>query len=200
MKSDWKPTWNSAQSFPAQLTSPRYYSQLSVGQSLTVPTYRSDLNGTLVPGNKAQCAPSVVSATPILPGQYAIAAVDGSNATYWRPKVKTPASLYIDLGSIQTIKGFHLNFNSIPPNSYSVYAGTTNSTEGMKQVAKVDHVEITAPYDHATADVVQVRLGNTSDITLARSVKARFVQLVVEGTQRDDGTGAGATVAEIAVL
>ncbi|KAF9936710.1 alpha,alpha-trehalase ath1 [Modicella reniformis] len=174
--------------------------QLAVGQSLTVPTYRSDLNGTLVPGNKAQCAPSVTSVAPILPGQYALAAVDGSNATYWRPNIKTPASLYIDLGSTQTIKGFHFNFNHIPPTSYSIYAGTTNSTEGLKQVAKVDHVKITAPYDPITANIVQVKPGNTSDVTLPKTVKARFVQVIVEGAQTDDGTGAGATVAEIVVL
>ncbi|KAG0237760.1 Six-hairpin glycosidase-like protein [Mortierella sp. GBAus27b] len=173
--------------------------QLAVGQSLVVPTYRSDLNETLVPGNKAQCAPLVTS-SPILPGQYAIAAVDGSNTTYWRPATKAPASLYIDLGSTKSIKGFHLNFNHIPPTSYSVYTGLANSTKSMKQVVKVDHVEITAPYDPDTAHIVQVRLGNTSDVTLAKAVQARFVQLVVEGAQADDNTGAGATVAEIAVL
>lgn len=175
-------------------------SQFSVGQSLTVPTYRSDLNGTQVPGNKAQCAPSVTSVAPIVPGQYPLAAVDGSNATYWRPYIKTPTSLYIDLGSTQTIKGFHLNFNENPPTSFSVYAGVTNTTEGLKQVVKMDHVKITAPYDPLTAEIVQVRQGNTSDVTLAKAVKARFVQLVVEGAQTDDGTGAGATVSEIAVL
>jgi hypothetical protein len=59
---------------------------------------------------------------------------------------------------------------------------------------------ITAPYDPDTADTVQVRLGNTSDVSLTKSIKARYVQLEVEGTQTDDGTMAGATVAEIAVI
>ncbi|KAG0364106.1 alpha,alpha-trehalase ath1 [Gamsiella multidivaricata] len=138
--------------------------RLSVGSKLTVPTYRSDLNGTLVAGNMAQCVPSVTSTAPILPGQYALAAVDGSNATYWRPKTKAPA------------------------------------TEGLKQVAKVDEVNITAPYDPSHVEKVMVRLANTSDVTLVQSIEARFVQLVVEGAQTDDNTEAGATVAEIAVL
>ncbi|ORZ05353.1 Six-hairpin glycosidase-like protein [Lobosporangium transversale] len=175
--------------------------QLSVGETLTVGTYRSDLNGTLIPGNKAQCALKVTSKDPILPGQYALAAVDGSNATYWRPDTKSPASMTIDLGKVQTINGFHLNFNRIPPKSYSVNDNKhNNGSIGMKQVARVDQVEITAPYDEKTAGVVIVRLGNTSDVSLAESVKARFVRLVVEGVLTDDGTTAGATVAEIAVL
>ncbi|KAG0208406.1 alpha,alpha-trehalase ath1 [Mortierella sp. GBA30] len=174
--------------------------QLSVGQTLTVGTYRSDLNGTLVPGNKAQCPPVVNSVDPVLPGQYAIAAVDGSNATYWRPNTRRAASLYIDLGKTQTFKSLHLNFNHNPPKSYTVYAGMTNSASGLKQIAKVDKVKITAPYDSLDANVVRVRSANTSDITLPHSVKARFVQLVVEGVQTQDASGAGATVAEFAVI
>lgn len=178
------------------------HSQLSVGHTLTVPTYRSDLNVTLISGNKAQCALTVTSSSPVVQGQYALAAVDGSNSTYWRPKTQSPASLDIDLGSIQTIKSFHFNFNNIPPTSYIVYAGTTNSKtdQDWKQVAKVDHVEITAPYDPHGANTVMVRLGNTSDISLRQSIRARFIRLVVEGTQTKDGTNAGATVAEVAVL
>ncbi|KAI8599163.1 glycosyl hydrolase family 65 central catalytic domain-containing protein [Dissophora ornata] len=173
---------------------------LSVGETLTVVTYRSDLNGTLVPGNKAQCSKVVTSNAPIEPGQYALAAVDGSNATYWRPATKSAASLYIDLGKQQTINALHFNFNTNPPASYAVYAGTTNSTGGLTQIAKVDHVQISAPYDPKTADMVVVRQGNTSDVSLAKAVKARYVQLVVEGSQTDDGTSSGATVAEIVVL
>ncbi|KAG0048008.1 alpha,alpha-trehalase ath1 [Gryganskiella cystojenkinii] len=176
--------------------------QLSVGNTLTVPTYRSDLNVTLVPGNKAQCALNVSSSSPIVQGQYALAAVDGSNSTYWRPKTQSPASLDIDLGRIQTIKAFHFNFNNNPPTSYLVYAGTTNNKadSDWKQVGKVDHVKITAPYDPDTANSVMVRLGNTSDITLAQSIRARFIRLVVEGSKTKDATNAGATVAEVVVL
>ncbi|KAI9241642.1 MAG: glycosyl hydrolase family 65 central catalytic domain-containing protein [Podila humilis] len=176
--------------------------QLSVGQTLTVPTYRSDLNVALVPGNKAQCALTVSSSSPVVQGQYALAAVDGSNSTYWRPKTRAPASLDIDLGRIQSIKSFHFNFDNNPPTSYIVYAGTTNNKTGQdwKQVAKVDHVEITAPYDPHDANTVMVRLGNTSDVSLHQSIQARFIRLVVEGTQTEDATGAGATVAEVVVL
>ncbi|GJJ71505.1 hypothetical protein EMPS_03855 [Entomortierella parvispora] len=171
--------------------------QLAVGKTLTVPTYRSDLNGTLVAGNKAQCALTVTSDSSTAPGQYPLAAVDGSNATYWRPATKSPASLLVDLGKVQKIKGFHFNFNSIPPNSYTVFAGSSTKTEDMKQVGKVDKVKITAPYDPQTASIVMVRLGNTSDISLAQSIQARFVKLVVEGALTHDGSNNGATVAEV---
>jgi hypothetical protein len=177
-----------------------YNSTLGVGDSLTVPTYRSDLNGTVVAGNKAQCVSGVSTNAAVEPGQYALAAIDGSNATYWRPNTKSPASIVIDLGKSQTISAFHFNFNNNPPTSYAVYAGNANTTDGLKQVAKVDHVPITAPYDPETADQVEVRLGNLSDVFLAKSIKARYVQLEVQGAQTDDGTSAGATVAEIAVV
>lgn len=166
---------------------------------MTVGTYRSDLNGTLVPGNKAQCPPSVISEDPILPGQYAIAAVDGSNATYWRPNTRAPASMTIDLGRTQSIKGFHFNFNHNPPANYTILVGNSAEDARMKEVVKVDKVEITAPYDAQDANIVKVRLGNTSDVSLAERVKARFVKVVVEGVLTDDGTSAGATVAEVVV-
>ncbi|KAG0249170.1 alpha,alpha-trehalase ath1 [Linnemannia exigua] len=70
----------------------------------------------------------------------------------------------------------------------------------MKEVARVDKVEITAPYDAQDANVVKLRLGNTSDVSLTESVQGRFVKVVVQGVLTDDGSPAGATVAEIVVL
>ncbi|KAF9566646.1 alpha,alpha-trehalase ath1 [Lunasporangiospora selenospora] len=174
--------------------------QLSVGQTLRVGTYRSDLNGTLVPGNKAQCPPKATTNTPIFPGQYGLAAVDGSNATYWRPSTKSASTLQVDLGKVQTIRGFHLNFNNNPPQNYTILAGTSDGPTGFKKVAQVDKVEISAPYDPETAHIVMIRMGNTSDVTLSQPVKARFLQLVVEGAQKVDNSGAGATVAEFAAV
>lgn len=60
-------------------------STLAPGESLTVPT--SMTNGTLVDGNLAQCAKVISNDTSfanpneyIVPGEYALAAVDGANA------------------------------------------------------------------------------------------------------------------------
>lgn len=60
-------------------------SSLAVGESLIVPTRHT--TGTLIEGNFAQCAQAVsndVSFTQkdpiVVPGQYALAAIDGSNA------------------------------------------------------------------------------------------------------------------------
>ena len=165
---------------------------------MTVATYRSDLNGTLIRGNKAQCAPSITTDDPILPGQYALAAADGSNATYWRPNTRSPASMVIDLGKTQSIKGFHFNFNHNPPVNYTVLIGKSAQDKKMKQVVRVENVKITAPYDATDAHVVKVRVGNTSDVSLAERVRSRFVKLVVEGALTNDGP-AGATVAEVVV-
>ena len=59
---------------------------LAVNESLTVPTRRPDLNGTVIHGNLAQCKPVVASDKPAFPGQYPAAAVDGFNGTVWRPQ------------------------------------------------------------------------------------------------------------------
>jgi hypothetical protein len=73
-------------------------STLTVGQSLVIPTRHT--NGTLVEGNLAQCK-SVISTdtdfhapdSSIVAGQYALAAIDGSNATAWQP-VSNATSTY----------------------------------------------------------------------------------------------------------
>ncbi|KFY28360.1 hypothetical protein V491_00511 [Pseudogymnoascus sp. VKM F-3775] len=70
---------------------------LAIGESLTLPTRRPDLNGTVIAGNLAQCRP-ISSEDKWVPGSIPQAAVDGSNATTWQPLTPQLAFLTIDLG------------------------------------------------------------------------------------------------------
>ncbi|GAA6009189.1 alpha,alpha-trehalase ATH1 [Rhodotorula paludigena] len=176
---------------------------LAVGESLSVPTRST--TGTLIEGNIAQCRPVLANDTAfhqdvqaIVPGEYALRAVDGSNATVWQPATADPSSLVVDLGSEQTITAFHFNWNNEPPQSYSV--AVANSSDGFGNATAVAEgsVNITAPYDFATSLIVQIDLGNLTDVTLPEPVTGRYVQLTVEGTYGSEGLGP--TVGEFAVI
>jgi hypothetical protein len=54
------------------------------------------------------------------------------------------------------------------------------------------------PYDIQTAALVRPIVGNTTDVTLKRTVGARYVQVTIEGSSLQDG--AGGTLAEFAVI
>ncbi|GAA5888338.1 hypothetical protein JCM5296_003292 [Sporobolomyces johnsonii] len=182
---------------------------LNVGDSLTVPT--SSTNSTLIAGNLAQCKPvlshndtsfsaSASSNSSIVPGQFALAAVDGANATAWQPASTQPATMTVDLESPQTISALHLNFGSQPPTSYLVSAGA--SLANMTTIAN-GTVSISAPYNAQQANLVAIRVGNVTDVTLAMPVVARYVNLTIAGTMAQGGGGGdgyGGTVAEFAVL
>ncbi|KAM0788656.1 hypothetical protein ACM66B_002758 [Microbotryomycetes sp. NB124-2] len=174
---------------------------ISQGQTLTVQTRST--NGTLVEGNFAQCAQVIGtddtqfsnSKTPtIVPGQYALAAIDGSNATSWRPlSENTTSTLSVDLLDSKNIRAFHINWGKVPARTFAVYVGS--STRNMTLVAQ-QNVTVSAQYDAATANAVTLRLGNTTDVQLDQSVSARYVNLTIRGTYGEPGSGA--TVAEFA--
>ncbi|GAA5985292.1 hypothetical protein JCM5350_005577 [Sporobolomyces pararoseus] len=174
---------------------------LAPGESLTVPT--SMTNGTLVEGNLAQCAKVFSNDTSfanpneyIVPGEYALAAVDGANATFWQPKTPAPASLSVDLSKAQNISGMHINWGNSPPLTYTVLAG--NSLENMTAIVSSATIDISAPYDAASANAVSIKIGNLTDVKLNSTVQARYVNLTIEGSR--DGETSGGTVAEFAVL
>ncbi|KAF9019821.1 glycoside hydrolase family 65 protein [Rhodocollybia butyracea] len=131
---------------------------LAVGESLTVPTRQT--SGTLVEGNIAQCANVI---TRYRPGQYALAAVDGSNATTWQPNTNTSATMTVDLGSSKTFDRLHFNWGSNPPTFYIITAG--DSLDDFTTVT-TGNVTISAPYSAATANEVAVKVGNLTDVTL----------------------------------
>jgi hypothetical protein len=51
----------------------------------------------------------------------------------------------------------------------------------------------------AEANLVQVHIGNLTDVALNETVTARYVQLTIEGSW-EESTGYGGTVAEFAVI
>ncbi|ORY91787.1 glycoside hydrolase family 65 protein [Leucosporidium creatinivorum] len=173
---------------------------LAVGDSLVVPTRHT--TGTLIEGNFAQCAQAIsddvsfTQETPVVvPGQYALAAIDGSNATTWQPLGNTSTTLSVDLFDPKNLTAFHINWGGNPAISFTITAGLTltNQTSVASQ-----NVTISAPFDAATAEVVAVAAGNLTDIRLPQGVRARYVNVTIEGSFMGDGKGA--TIAEFAAM
>ncbi|KAI5778880.1 glycosyl hydrolase family 65 central catalytic domain-containing protein [Geopyxis carbonaria] len=170
------------------------------GQKIVVPTRRPDLNGTDIPGNKAECKPAF-SSSEYTPGQFPVGAVDGSNHTNWRPHSAEPAELFVDLGKTQNINGMAMNWAKWPPRKFSVYA--TNDSipgENWTKVYHDDDVKISEPWKPSEALKVIMHKGNQTNVDLDDDQKAsgRWVKLVIEGDR--SGTGAGGTVAQFAIL
>ncbi|GAA5880894.1 hypothetical protein JCM3774_003235 [Rhodotorula dairenensis] len=181
---------------------------LAVGGILTVPTRM--VSGSLVEGNIAQCKTVMSNDTmfgiensPIVPGEFALSAIDGANATTWQPINPSPATLMVDLGEVQAIKGFHINWGSVPPRTYSVsVSNSSSSAESSMQSASAivgGNVTLSAPFDEVRANMVAIPLGNLTDASVPQgSVSARYVSLTISGSYGTDGYGG--TVAEFAVL
>ncbi|KAL7271364.1 alpha,alpha-trehalase ath1 [Rhizina undulata] len=185
--------------------------KLDVGKTLVVSTRRPDLNGTDLPGNIAQCKPAI-SDSLFVPGQFPLAAVDGSNSTTWQPATPAPASLTVDLGAIKAISGVSINWAMYPPQNFSVFVkdpisgvpegfgreGLYHGNEdGWKLALQVDEVEISEPWNATEALVVKLRTGNVTVGIFDEAVEGRWVRLTMEG----GGVGGnGGTVAQFGVL
>ncbi|GAA6025861.1 hypothetical protein JCM8202_002098 [Rhodotorula sphaerocarpa] len=181
---------------------------LAVGSTLTVPTRM--ISGKLVEGNLAQCQPVLSNDTsfglensPIVPGEFALSAVDGANATAWQPKSTAPATMTVDLGKVQKIKSFHFNWGSVPPQTYSVSVAksehaASNSAAASSTVVS-GNVTLSAPYNAVQAAKIAVPIGNTTDASVPDgTVMGRYVSLTISGSYASDGYGG--TVAEFAVI
>lgn len=90
---------------------------LAVGESLVVPTRSTD--GTLIEGNYAQCAQVISEDVSFanresltVPGQFALAAIDGSNATTWQPATNASSTLAVDLIDAKNLSAFHINWGN----------------------------------------------------------------------------------------
>ena len=170
------------------------------GDTLVIPTRRPDLNGTDIPGNKAECK-AAESTSPYVPGQFPLGAVDGSNQTQWRSSTPNPSELIVDLGDLTDINALSMNWAQWPPIKWSVFA--SNSTGDKKhwtEVYSADHIKLSEPWVEKDALKVVMRIGNTTSIALDDDQKtsARFVRLVIEGDR--EGAGNGGTVAQFAIL
>ena len=68
----------------------------------------------------------------------------------------------------------------------------------MTAIVSSAMIDISAPYDAASANAVSIKIGNLTDVKLNSTVQARYVNLTIEGSR--DGETSGGTVAEFAVL
>ncbi|KAI5798413.1 glycosyl hydrolase family 65 central catalytic domain-containing protein [Pyronema domesticum] len=168
---------------------------LAPGQSLVIPTRRPDLNGTDIPGNKAECKPAF-SLNPYVPGQYPIGAVDGSNHTQWRPFTAAPSELVVDLHEQTEFARISMNWAKWPPMKWSVLA--SNDSKAWEKVHHAESVVLSEPWKPEEALKVTMKTGNTTFVELGAKQTARYVKLVVEGDR--EGKGMGGTVAQFAVL
>jgi len=167
---------------------------LNIGETLIVPTRRIDLEEPSFIGNLAQCAPSSSNVDNV-PGSFPEAAFDGSNATAWQPLSTGASSLTVDLGEARNISGIHVNWGKYPPATLRLAAGLDNAT--LAEVIAQQDVNVSSPFDAATAAVVQLVDGNTTDVQLEQATSARYVELTVQGGATE---GVAATVAELVVL
>lgn len=176
---------------------------LSGNNTLTIPTRST--SGTLVEGNVAQCMQVIANDTSftslpedatVVPGQFALAAIDGSNATSWQPATDAEATLSVDLMEMRNLSSFHINWGENPALSFTIATGM--DMENMTTVYESSNVTISSPFDAATAAIVRVPVGNTTDVPLNSTVSARYVNFTMSGASFGDGVGA--TVAEFAVI
>jgi trehalose/maltose hydrolase-like predicted phosphorylase len=177
--------------------------QLGPGSSLVVRNRLIGFNATQ-DGNIAQCKP-VTSAQPFEPGQFPLAAIDGSITTKWQPVASNvTASVVVDVGVGSVglpVVGFALDWAQHPPVSWQVdFASAQDFSAGVVLVYNSTNVTISVPYDPSAAADITLYTSNTTQVTLASVVPAaRYVRLSIFGNQGDEPEQ-GATVAEFAVL
>lgn len=173
---------------------------LSSGDKLKIPTTRLDLLEPSFQGNQVQCKSSteITSNSTWVPGQFPVAAVDGSNATLFQPTTTDPVSLTVDLGSSKSIKSINLNFGKNPPTLISLLMGS--NVESLSETLMRQEVNISNPYDLIQANSVQVSVGNTTSLEVVSGTMSRFIQVVIEGASIENKFNHGATIAEINVI
>ncbi|KAK4703450.1 hypothetical protein P7C70_g2769, partial [Phenoliferia sp. Uapishka_3] len=173
---------------------------MTVGQTLIIPT--SKTSGTLVEGNLAQCT-NVISSdvafgsttSLVVPGQYEMAAVDGSNATTWQPFTNASTTMTVDLGAAKKVKALHFNWGLNPALNFMVTGGSSITDQTMLGSG---NVSISTPYVAATANDVTIRVGNTTDVSLMMPAEVRYVNVTIAGSYLRDGRGG--TLAEFAIV
>lgn len=93
-----------------------------------------------------------------------------------------------------------------PPVSYTVTFSNSSDNSDSVSVASSQNVEISDPYDTASAGEIVAPKGNTTNVTLDQPVwSGRFATLSIKGNKRlvgtaDEYNGTGASVAEFAIV
>jgi len=183
---------------------------IAPNSSLVIPNNPSAANAT-VTNNILQCRPLAASEGPVVPGQFALAAIDGATSTVWQAaSTNTTNSLTIDLtdAAFAEVDHIYINWGMAPAASFSVifhngssYGEAPDGT-GLQRI-DVRGVEISEPYDAFKASLVAPYVGNATNVSLSGQGvwTGRYATLVVEGNLGDEtGDALGASVAEWAVV
>lgn len=183
--------------------------------SLTLPNRQIGRVKT-VSGNIAQCQPAM-SSEDTVPGQFALAAVDGAISTKWQPLyANQTAHLIVTLPDPPVpIIGFSFDWAANPPMTYSIsfsndssaFSSTGNSTERSSEVISVQSnvaVQISTPYNATTIYQITPYMTNSTNVTLSAPVwSGKYARLTILGnleSRQAAQSGTGATVAEWAII
>lgn len=177
---------------------------LRVNQTLTIGTYRPDLEDPQISGNVAQSKP-VYSEDPWVAGRFPVALNDGDNSTVWQPLFNNKSSVVIDLGEKQSLSDAYFLWGTTPPSKLSVGVidSGDNVTDAYGYLSKTQwivqnySVNVSKPYDpKANSSIISLLSGNESFVSFNRSASGRFIHLQVSGVH-DEGAENGPTLTEL---
>jgi trehalose/maltose hydrolase-like predicted phosphorylase len=150
-------------------TGPR---EIEIGQTLTVPTRRPDLAST---SDEVRCGSA--TATSSQPGAPALAAVDGSPATYWQPR-SLPATLTAPVSDgARSVGAVTLQWGQQWPGPSS---STQPPAAGPVITLRATSYVVAASLDgHTWHTVAQVdgRTAGTTDVLRFAPVRARYISV-----------------------
>ncbi|GAM86756.1 hypothetical protein ANO11243_047750 [Dothideomycetidae sp. 11243] len=161
---------------------------ISTGQTVTIENRRYFDNVTTA-GNVLQCLPAT-SDEGTLPGQFALAAVDGAASTRWQPATLNATSMTVDMRKVpyQAISGVSFDWGARPPASVKVtiFNGSA-STNTSLVTATFNNISISAPYNVSTIAIIRPYEGNMSFFSFASPVySGDYVSLTIAGCLSND--------------
>ena len=174
------------------------------GTAIVIPNRTPSTNQTL-PGNIAQCA-FASSPDAFQPGQFPIAAVDGSLTTKWEPVLSnTTTSITLTLSAPpQPIRELYFDWAQAVPSSFSVLFHNSSDPhdEGAVEVVKQDSVVVSKPYDEEGQAEVRAYESNTTSVMVeVGTFSGKYATLRLQGNQASSESNAtGATVAEWGII
>lgn len=173
---------------PSQPHAPQLFS-LPPNGTLTLPNSLAFYNAT-VPGNLLQCRP-LSSPDAVLPGQFALSAIDGALSTKWTPALaNASASLTVDLASVpyQRVSRLEFHWGNNPPSNATVIFYNTTSSTGT--TVSIPHIEASMPYMASEAGRIGVPVGNSTTLDL-RVGGSGNQATGAQGFTVEGGTGGG---------
>lgn len=199
---------------------------LPANGTITVPNRQiGDIRS--IPNNLVQCQPAF-SDSDVVPGQFAIGAVDGASSTKWQPEfANETAQLTVHLETGHQVLGFRFEWGDAPAYNYSLWfhndsaTSTDFGTATAQMIAQGAMVEISSPFEPQRVSEIRPVGQNVSELWLNGSQSyteadmqvqsgelwtSRFATLAIWGSlyngtfTEENMSGDGATVAEFNVI